>query len=258
MRQGTAGGMVEGCECWADAQPAARVPWLHPLLTLYRCTLCCLSRTLCSLRSKTSGGGTRSGGGGGRAAAAGTAAGTAAAAATAASAAAAAAASAGGHAAASGANSAAAAAAAAATGDAAGKKRGLSKAGWLAGGTPRVAGCCSARLLTLPPHVASPLLPTPCRLPACPARRYRSSHRSRSRERRPDDRRGERGRDERGRDARDARRDGARRVGADRRRDRSFSPGEIREEKRGRPGDAGDEIAQANALRASLGLKPLK
>ena len=89
----------------------------------------------------------------------------------------------------------------------------------------------------------------PCLYPFPPPRPHRDRRRSRSRE--------DRRRDDRERD-RDRRRD----DGDRRRRERSRSPGERKGgDKRVRQeaaGDAGDEIAQANALRASLGLKPLK
>lgn len=91
----------------------------------------------------------------------------------------------------------------------------------------------------------------------------RERRRSRSREdRRRDDRERERERD-RDRGDRDRRRDtdGDRRRddGERRRRERSGSPHVDRKgDKRARQEEPMDEIAQANALRASLGLKPLK
>lgn len=81
---------------------------------------------------------------------------------------------------------------------------------------------------------------------------HRDRRRSRSREdRRRDDRERERERDRR-------RDDRGRDDGDRRRRERSPSPGGRKGDKRARQEEPMDEIAQANALRASLGLKPLK
>ncbi|KAL4422553.1 hypothetical protein ABPG75_008750 [Micractinium tetrahymenae] len=89
----------------------------------------------------------------------------------------------------------------------------------------------------------------------------RRRSRSRSRDRRDDrERRHDRSRS-RDRRRHDDRRDrDDRRERGDRRRERSLSPGEVRHDAKRPRGamDEGAEIAEANALRAKLGLKPLK
>ncbi|KAI3430293.1 hypothetical protein D9Q98_004889 [Chlorella vulgaris] len=89
-------------------------------------------------------------------------------------------------------------------------------------------------------------------------RRYRSRSRERYDDRRRDDRRDRDERRDGGRERDERRRD-------ERRRGRSGSPARDRARDRGdkrsrpaEPADGKDEIAEANALRASLGLKPLK
>ncbi|PRW20472.1 chloroplastic isoform X1 [Chlorella sorokiniana] len=85
---------------------------------------------------------------------------------------------------------------------------------------------------------------------------YRRDDRERRRSRSREDRR----RDDRGRDRdreREHERERRRDDGDRRRRERSGSPGGRKGDKRARQEEPMDEIAQANALRASLGLKPL-